>query len=546
MPFPADINAVKNFFSRNTFWDIEEDKTLLLLVIVLIVSSIRRFYNIDTYSLWSDELWGVVACSQGSWWAMIENLIHSDSHPPGYQTLLYGWMQLFGTSDFSIRAPSAIAGILGIFWTYELGRRHFSAITGLVAAATLAGSYQAVFYSQEARSYAFLMCVAPAFASYYLDLFIQGLPERKTAALRGFWITATALLYLHYVGAIIVGCAAGVWLYHWIRRGCHRENITLALQAFALPALLYSPWLPVMYHHLVDAPDAWSTPVADMQRIIDTYRFLLGPDNTRFYASVALTAMLFSLQHLGFIKRRMDLTNAELRKKIDSWTFLMLLSILPVIVFALQSHLGTSAYTFRHFTYLIPLFAVMLACLPASIAGMIHSQKWKIRYVIFACLTSSAANTYYNIKSGLYDHYWKEDYRQAVDIVEHDQRFMNSGEQKLVVTNSPFFDHYLKQSHLGTKTTFALTDPAQIPEMEALLKSSQATRFYYLEVSNAKSTPVMEALNARYQSRCFSRLNKVNVGKFLLVQAPDDQSALAELHDCPLKRSVRPQGIQHN
>src|SRR5437868_809201 len=56
--------------------------------------------------------------------------------------LLY-WLQvaayhLFGVNEFAARLPSALAALLTLLLTYELGRRLFSATTGLLGAVILA------------------------------------------------------------------------------------------------------------------------------------------------------------------------------------------------------------------------------------------------------------------------------------------------------------------------------------------------------------------------------------------------------------------------
>src|SRR5262249_46379283 len=58
--------------------------------------------------------------------------------------LLY-WLQIaayesFGVNEFAARLPSALAALISILLTYELGRRMFDAATGLLAAVILASS----------------------------------------------------------------------------------------------------------------------------------------------------------------------------------------------------------------------------------------------------------------------------------------------------------------------------------------------------------------------------------------------------------------------
>src|SRR5262245_2930852 len=56
--------------------------------------------------------------------------------------LLY-WLQIaayeqFGVNEFSARLPSALAALLAVLFTYELGRRMFGAVTGLLGGLVLA------------------------------------------------------------------------------------------------------------------------------------------------------------------------------------------------------------------------------------------------------------------------------------------------------------------------------------------------------------------------------------------------------------------------
>ena len=76
--------------------------------------------------------------------------------------LLY-WLQIlayqqFGVNEFSARLPSALASILAVLLTYELGRRMFGPAAGLLAGLALGGSIAfcaaAHFANPKSRSFA--------------------------------------------------------------------------------------------------------------------------------------------------------------------------------------------------------------------------------------------------------------------------------------------------------------------------------------------------------------------------------------------------------
>ncbi len=520
------------------FRDLPLRSTYAFVTTLLLATAARRFYGLTQHSLWSDELWGVIACSQGSWWAMIQNLIIHDSHPPGYQTFLYWWMQLFGSSDIAIRLPSALAGIGAVAFAFELGRRHFSLIVGIIAAAIVGGSFQGIYYSQEARAYAFLMLLAPASANYFIELFVARAPRRFS--LHAFLATSTLLMYFHYVGFVFYGGIVILWLLFWVRDGRDHNKLVTDLKILSVPLLLYSPWLPVMYQHMVDAPPSWSTPVPDAQRLSDTFRFLLGPDSPRLYLSLACIAAVLVLRvRRLFDHDKLGITVTYKTYKHRAFACLLWLSLFPLAVFYLKSQWSQSVYTLRHFTYAIPMLAVMSACLPALLIRQVQDRKLRSAGLIAWLLLIFTLDIRANIEHRLHDNYLKEDYRGAVDLVVHDLRFMTMDSKRFVITNQEFFDHYLKQTGLKEHADLYLTQEIQIPVMEAMLKQQGIERFYFLEVGGKEPSPMLRLLEERFEIRCYSHLNKTNAAKFSVRPAKPDRPPISELHDCPLKSTVK-------
>ena len=70
--------------------------------------------------------------------------------------MLWLTVRAFGDGELAVRLPSLIAGTLVIPALYELGRELYDRRTGLVAAAFAAVSPLLIWYSQEARMYAFV------------------------------------------------------------------------------------------------------------------------------------------------------------------------------------------------------------------------------------------------------------------------------------------------------------------------------------------------------------------------------------------------------
>jgi uncharacterized membrane protein len=113
---------------------------------------------------------------------------------------LHYWVALFGDSDFSLRVPSALAGVLAVFAMYKVGSLLFGRATGIMASLILALSPFHIEYSQEARVYNFMSLLA--LLSFYF--FIKVLNERKLATQAGYVLSTSVLMYSHIYSLFIV------------------------------------------------------------------------------------------------------------------------------------------------------------------------------------------------------------------------------------------------------------------------------------------------------------------------------------------------------
>ncbi|MEH6583215.1 MAG: glycosyltransferase family 39 protein [Halioglobus sp.] len=121
------------------------------LMIIVAASSLIRFYHLGHASLWLDEAFSV----------KIANLPLStlwisayDPTPPLHYTVIRFVMRVLGDSEFWLRLPSALCGILTIPVIYLAVRRLADTGAAVVAASVLALSFYNIGYAQEARTYA--------------------------------------------------------------------------------------------------------------------------------------------------------------------------------------------------------------------------------------------------------------------------------------------------------------------------------------------------------------------------------------------------------
>lgn len=82
---------------------------LYALVALTVLAGVLRFATLDVQSFWLDEsvTVGLVREDLGG---MLSAIPDSESTPPLYYVLAWGWAKLFGTGEVGLRSLSALFG----------------------------------------------------------------------------------------------------------------------------------------------------------------------------------------------------------------------------------------------------------------------------------------------------------------------------------------------------------------------------------------------------------------------------------------------------
>ncbi|MBV6752487.1 glycosyltransferase family 39 protein [Pseudomonas chlororaphis] len=220
------------------------EKTLWLLVLSLAVY--LRFYAIQSPVFWTDEAFSALLSTQspGRIWFHTGH----DIHPPLYYLLLHAWIAICGDDVFSLRAMSALAGVLATLLGMWLMRLLDTPRTAVLSGLLLALFPIAVRYGQEARMYT-LECVWLLGATIALVYWVKSARRRYLMAYVLFMTTA---LYTHYFA---IFCALSHWVYLSILPPQKNHSTR---HIFSMPwwlanisiALLYVPWLVSLINEL--------------------------------------------------------------------------------------------------------------------------------------------------------------------------------------------------------------------------------------------------------------------------------------------------------
>ncbi len=233
---------------------------LALALALILLAAAFRFHRLDEQSLWYDE--GVsYAHSLRSPLEVIPRL-HSDVHVPAYFALHGLWQNLTGTSEFALRAMSALFSVISVAWAYALGKRLLHPGVGLAAAALVALNSFSIYYAQEARMYA--MLAATAGASMWL--FAGCLRSQSGRNMIGLGLINALGMYTHVAYALVIlsqlSVLALVVLSSLLKErpmslafGSLRRIATWALVPNLTTLLLFAPWLPISLERVFAQPN---------------------------------------------------------------------------------------------------------------------------------------------------------------------------------------------------------------------------------------------------------------------------------------------------
>ena len=207
------------------------------LVGILVAAVALRLYAIASESIWSDEAFSLMLARMDL--PTLVEWTSLDIHPPLYYVLLHYWTAL-GETETAIRALSALAGVLTVLILYKLGRVLFNGLVGLYAALLLAANPYHIWYSQEARMYAWVTL----FVSLSVLLALKVWRRPCLATWAGYVLSTTAALYTHYYAVFGILIENLFFVYLLARGRLGAPILWRWIGSQALVFILFLPWFP--------------------------------------------------------------------------------------------------------------------------------------------------------------------------------------------------------------------------------------------------------------------------------------------------------------
>jgi len=408
------------------------------LMLVGSLALVLRLWRLDAMSLWVDEVftWELVAPGRG--FRFVPHILAAYQGPL-YHAAVWPLVRL-QDSAFLLRLPAAVAGVLavpclGVFTARLWGRQ-----AGRLAALLLAVSPFAIWYSQEARGYSFLILFAVAAGIVLVDALRLGITRGRAVALAllGFGGLGSNFAFVFLLAAFALTVAAiarpqrpGQWLWWAIACG---GGFVLAAPWLLEAAGIWEVGRVIPGTATGEALrgsttfDPWALPFTGFALF---YGFSLGPSLADLHGADPLAAVRANLPVIGagVVAAAAALLPALARLDRRRWV-VALWVVVPLLGVVLLAVRNVKPYNVR---YAATVFPWLLALTAAGIGRYGRRGRAIVSVALLALCGASLAGYYGQ------DRYAKEDVRGAVAALDPREA---PGRPILAPTVGPVVRHY--------------------------------------------------------------------------------------------------------
>lgn len=251
-------------------------------------------------------------------------------------TLVKAWSVMGGTSEFALRFPSVVGGIVAVVLMYGFTKWLVDERVAFISALLLAVNPFVIHWSQQARAYSILLALAIA-ATW---LFLRAIEKNTALAWAGYGVLVAVLIYWQTFSAFIF-VAVHVFLAWRNRR---------ALVTWALVLVVTTPWLIAFFDREAEMlPTKW-IPSPTFDSIVDFLREAPGA------WGVGLVVASIGTLYIGGRERRL----------LIAW------ALLPMAL-SLIASLQDAVFVSRYLIVSTPAFAMLGAVALIHLAGRLRA-----------------------------------------------------------------------------------------------------------------------------------------------------------------------------
>lgn len=336
----------------------------MLLIPILILSALLRFYNNTALALWHDEAFSALYLRYP--WGEMMHRIGLDVHPPLYYWILRVWSYGAGDSLLSLRLLSIIFGVLTVWAGYMFLRAAWGKRVALLGALLLALNPFQIQYALEARMYTLGTFLA-LWSSYFLVKALESDHVRKKYW-AGYALTVAAGLYTHYYLAFTI-LAQGLFVLIYCFKYRDGKKFFAGVGAYLGATILYLPWVPTFLAQIARVQESYWIPPMDRWSVPGTlWKMIFGGPGIRH--SVLLISSVVSVVLLLYV----------IRRSTNIYKWLVILGVLIPVGAAVGLSMRTDIYLDRYFVFASLFFTILLLLAINSLSN--HLFRWVLVIIL--------------------------------------------------------------------------------------------------------------------------------------------------------------------
>jgi hypothetical protein len=400
------------------------------LFVIFLIAFFIRLFCIDFQSLWLDEIYTMnMADPKNSISDIYELSKVQDGLSVLYFVLLNWCFKIFAYTSFVARFFSLFFGLLGIWFTYLLGKELRNRNTGLIAAVLLSVNFFHIYYSQEARVYTMYMAFS-SLSFYYLVRFIKE-PNIRSSLYYGLSTLLMILSHFYGLFALLAQLIALFYASFHLKTISQKKFLIHSSVSGLIVILGFLPVIPILLM-FNKATSTWM-PMPNTNTFSTVFSDFFGNSNLLFSFAVLMIMFylfnLFSEKEYLAGKEDKDLFS----KHVPVFGVLGLWIIITFFVPYTRSFLKIPMIQSRYMSTFLPAVLIM-AAIGFEIIG---NKKLKAALVALFVLISFVEIV---LERSYYSKPLKSNFRDAA-------RFLvdNNSPKAKIYTSLPYhFDYYFR------------------------------------------------------------------------------------------------------
>jgi len=187
-------------------------KDNILLIAILLIAAILRFWNFANMPYMHDELSALSRTHFNSISELIANGARTDGHPIFIQVFLYYYTMLLGENEMVVKLPFILCGLASIFIAYKISSRWFNTSVALIVASFMATMQYMITYSAIARPYMPGVLFSLLMVWYWSNYLFEE-DGKRNKALIGFIVFAALSCYTHHFATLLTMLVSATGLF---------------------------------------------------------------------------------------------------------------------------------------------------------------------------------------------------------------------------------------------------------------------------------------------------------------------------------------------